>query len=379
MGRGTQLPESVRTFVPPHCPNEACPQHTVPKGSYDAWQPRGYARIRRAPGWVRRFTCLSCGRWFRCATFSEEYWKKVPGLNARISALLLNGTGIRQAARVLRRAPTTVRWRLRGMARQALLAHEEQRQQLRGRLVEGVALDGLRSFAGSQYEPLEVNTPVGMTHGYWLDVNLAALRRSGTMRPAQRQRREARDAALGRPVPRARRRAVEAQLRRLVELVPEGQPLRLVSDDEPDYARAVTQVGGIEHATVSARARRDAGNPLWKVNTLHGYSRHAVRGLVRETIAFPKTAAGLLDRLWVFLLGKNNTKGVSERCRALARTTPAMRLGLTTRPLSWRSLCGTRRFPTRVGLPPELREAYAGRYRARPHEKTAPYPPKYVG
>jgi len=31
------------------------------------------------------------------------------------------------------------------------------------------------------------------------------------------------------------------------------------------------------------------------------------------------------------------------------------------------------------GLPASLREAYDGRYRARPHEKSVPYQPRYTG
>ncbi len=84
--------------------------------------------------------------------------------------------------------------------------HFEQLQALRGRWTEDVAFDGLRSFAGSQSEPLELHTPVGVESGFVLDVNIAALRRSGTMRPEQRRRRAERDARLGWPEPRARER-----------------------------------------------------------------------------------------------------------------------------------------------------------------------------
>jgi hypothetical protein len=380
MGRGKELPARVTDFVPPFCPNPDCEWHTAQSGTYMTWQPRGCIRIERKPGWVRRFRCLSCGRWFRSSTYSDDYWKKYPGLNDRIFRLLLNGTGIRQAARVLEVAPTTIRWRLRGMARQALLAHVEQLHALRGQWTEDVAFDGLRAFAGSQYEPLDLHTPVWVTSGFVLDVNIAALRRSGTMRPEQRRRRAERDARLGWPEPRARELRARQILKRLVALVPPGRRLRLRTDEEPDYARAVAALDcGIEHTTVSSKARRDSGNPLWKVNTLHGYGRHAIRGLVRETVAFPKTAAGLWDRTWIFVLGQNNTKGIAERTVALARTTPAMRLGLARRPREWNSLCRRRRFPRRVGLPPGFSEAYEGRFRARPREKVAPYIPKFVG
>ena len=210
-----------------------------------------------------------------------------------------------------------------------------------------------------------------------LDLNIAALRRSGTMRPEQRRRRAERDARLGWPEPRARERRTRQILARLVDLVPPGRSLKLRSDEEPDYARAVASLepGRIEHTTVSSRARRDAGNPLWKVNTLHGYGRHAIRGLVRETIAFPKTAAGLWDRCWVFLLGQNNTKGVAERTVALARTTPAMRLGLARRPRGWTGLCQRRRFPRRTGLPQGIPRSVRGPLpRPAPREGRALHP-----
>ncbi len=49
------------------------------------------------------------------------------------------------------------------------------------------------------------------------------------------------------------------------------------------------------------------------------------------------------------------------------------------RPRGWAGLCQRRRFPRRTGLPRGFREAYEGRFRARPREKVAPYIPKYVG
>jgi hypothetical protein len=377
MGRGRGVPESVRRFVPPFCPNEDC-RHHLHTGDPEGWpwQSRGLRQTERKPYWVRNFSCRHCGRWFRSSVFGPDYWKKVPGLSARIYDHVHDGDGLRQASRKLRCGATTVRWHVRLLARQSLLFHVEQLQRLLGRLDEDVALDGLRTFAGSQYEPLDLNTAILVASGFFIALNAAGLRRSGTMRPDQRVRREQRDERLGRPDPRGRERSVHTMLAALLELTPH---LNLRTDEEPDYARAAAPFGGrITHATVNSKDRRDARNPLWKVNCLHGWARHALRALVRETIAFAKTSAGLLDRSWIFLVARNNTKGIREADADGRRTTPAMKLGLEKAPRRGRALLSRRRFPRRVGLPKDLEDAYRGTWRARPRENVKPYLHRFV-
>jgi len=53
---------------------------------------------------------------------------------------------------------------------------------------------------------------------------------------------------------------------------------------------------------------------------------------------------------------RNFVKGVSER--KPDRTTPAMRLGLASRPLKWRDVLARRLFPGRVELPAEWMRIY---------------------
>ena len=375
-----QVPASVQHFLPPFCPNPDC-EHHLDREPVPGWyRRRGLCAIRRKPGLVAQFSCCSCGRWFRASVFGPDYWKKLPGLQPRVYDLKANGCGQRQSARVLRVSPSTVRRRTRELARQCLLHHLLQLLRLRGRLDEPVACDGLRDYAGSQYEPLELNTPVGVVSTFLLDLNLVPLRRSGTMTARQKRVRDERDERLGRPEPQARRKRAREIFCRLDQLFAPGRRWTLRTDEEPDYARALASLprGRVEHRTVSSRARRDAKNPLRAVNALHGYMRHAMRDVVRETIAFAKTAAGLLDRGWIFLTIRNNTKGISERTADRARQTPAMVLGLTDRQLHGRALFARRLFPKRVGLPPELESAYRGTFRARPRENVKPYIYRFV-
>ncbi len=367
----------MRRFVPPFCPNEDCPYHLHTGGPETwPWQSRGLRTMARRPYVVRNFSCRHCGRWFRASVFGPDYWKKLSGLSARIYDHVHDGDALRQAARKLRCGATTVRWHVRLLARQSLLIHLEQLQRLVGRLREDVALDGLRTFAGSQYEPLDVNTAILTASGFVVALNAAGLRRSGSMRPDQRVRRELRDERLGRPDPRGRERSVHTMLAGLLELTPH---LNLRTDEEPDYRKAAAPFGDrITHMTVNSKERRDALNLLWKVNCLHGWARHALRALVRETIAFAKTSAGLLDRSWIFLAARNNTKGIRERDAEGRATTPAMLLGLEKAPRRGRALFSRRRFPRRVGLPKVLEDAYRGTWRARPRENVRPYVHRFV-
>jgi hypothetical protein len=201
------------------------------------------------------------------------------------------------------------------------------------------------------------------------------------MRPDQKTRREERDRRLGVPDPRDRVRRTRELLELYRELVRPDVVAVVRCDEEPDYARAQMQslpIEKLELRTISSRVRRDAKNPLWKVNALHGYMRHAMRNLVRETIAFAKTSAGLLDRAWIFTATRNNIKGVSERRADLSRITPAMRLELQKRQATARMLFGRRRFPKRVGLPDWCLPGYLGTFRARPGENVKPYVHKFV-
>lgn len=369
------VPVRVAAFTPPFCPNPDCCHHSREDGSGGfPHQARGCRQIARPPGWVRRFRCSACGRWFSSSCFSNDYWKKRPAQLRRLYPLLINGMTLRQAARTSRLAPTTIRRTLRHLARQALLLHQQQLHRFAGRLTEPVALDGLRTFVRSQYEVLDLHTAALVDTGFVVDLDAAPLRRSGALRPDQRSRRAAREARLGRPDPQARRRATARFLDRVAPLVPQGRSLQLRTDNEPDYARAIAAASApVLHRTTSSRVRRDARNPLWRINILHLYLRHAAPALRRETIAFAKRLPGLFDRLVVMMVAQNNTKGVSERRTSTSRITPAMRLGLETRPLGAAALFGARRFPQRVRLHPSLVGFFEGVEAGWPSEHVRPH------
>ncbi|HET6278557.1 MAG TPA: hypothetical protein VFG08_07230, partial [Candidatus Polarisedimenticolia bacterium] len=66
----------------------------------------------------------------------------------------------------------------------------------------------------------------------------------------------------------------------------------------------------------------------------------------RETIAFGRRLAAVMERLFLTVVWRNFIKGRSER--RPDPHTPAMRLGLTTEPWTWRGLLSRRLFPGRM-------------------------------
>lgn len=349
----------------------------------DGWrfQCRGWRRVARCRRRVRKFRCSACGRWFSSSTFTDEYWTKKAGLTDPIFHMLHEGMALRQIARTLNISPTAVRQRQRRLAQQALLIHGEMLARLSGTIDEPVVFDGLRTFADSQNEPLDLNTAVLAASGFLVDIDAAPLRRSGTMTPVQRRRRRERDRRLGRPDPRARLQSTLAFLARLEPLVRRGRPLELRTDEEKEYGRAVRRYRrlAIEHATTSSRRRRDERNPLWRVNHLHRLMRHALANQKRETLSFSKRLRGVIDRALTYIVWHNCTKGISERTTRGARDTPAMRLGLESRSLRGEEIFRRRRFPGRTGIADSLRAMYDGARRARPHEHLSLPVPKFAG
>jgi len=361
-------------FKPPFCPYENCPAHQR-RARRRGWRPRvkEHRRIARPPHRVTRYTCPECGRTFSDSRFSLDYRCRIAGLAVVVFRLVNEGQSLRQVARSARVSLGAVRGAVRRLGAQCLLLHLELLREIDPLLLSHAQLDGFRTFAASQHEPLDLNTLI-LPNGFFVDVDPAPLRRSGRMTPRQRHEREERERRLGRPDPRARERSTERILRRWLALLPEKVRPVLATDEEPAYGRVIRRLERkVIHRTVSSRARRDdPSHVLWRTNHEHRLLRHARADHKRETLSFAKRLWGLLDRIWIHVAWRNLVKGISERNRNKARTTPAMRLGIRSRPCRPEEMFRRRRFPGIVGLPRELEPVYLGAVRARPRETVRP-------
>jgi transposase-like protein len=337
------------TTPPPFCPNPRCDFHRVTSPSW-RFQRYGYFSRQQRPHRIQRYRCVPCGRHFSSQSFSTSYWLRRADLLGEIFHQLLACAAYRQIARHHQVSPSTVLTHAARLGRHCLLFHQQWRP---ARLAEPVALDSFISFEYSQYHPTAFHVLVGQHSHFFYGFTDSELRRSGRMTARQRLRRSSLEHQFGRPDPRATERDVAALLQ---VCAPTPQSVTLHSDEHTDYPRALARLPhlAVTHRTISSRALRTPRNPLFPVNLLDLLIRHSGANHKRETISFSKRRQSAAERMWILLAWRNYLKSFSERRRD---ATPAMRLGLTTRPLDARALLARRLFPTRI-RPPERWMAY---------------------
>jgi transposase-like protein len=328
-------------FVPPRCPQSACPAHLHPHPGFFRRDGRYRPRCRTRP--VPRFECRACGARFSRQTFRADYRHKKPHLNPHLLDLFVACVGQRQAARVLGVARRTIERRFRWLAAHADHFHRNHLD--RARLFGPFQLDELESFESNRFQPVTVPILIDRATFFIVDVAAAPLRRKGRLTPTQRSRRAAHEARHGRR-PTHSAPAVRSVLASLFPLVPAGSPVVLESDRKPLYRSLGRRLFGdrFEPRTYSATARRDHANPLFPINHTNARLRHFLSRLRRRTWCVSKTRAALDAHLRIAMLWANYVRGITNK----TRTTPAQALGLVAGPLrseevlAWRQDWGSR-------------------------------------
>jgi len=352
MLRSSQPVEGRRVdrFRPRFCPKPDCPDHRPTKRyrctKYGS-QPRATGPRRR----IQRYYCPTCDRYFSVQTFSCTYYLKRPELLLPVAAGLVAGSAHRQIARSLGCAPSTVTRLAARIGRHALLFQALALEQL-DKLDEPVVFDHFETFVFSQEDRLAIATPVGQKSWFSYGLDLAPHRRGG--------KRSARKRALVRPLTPRMPGAVVDSTRRVFQTLRSlaGGPPEIVSDDHPAYRQA--ERSGIEvrrrvypnppRGPGSNRAAaRERDREMFPVDLLHKLWRHTQAHQRRETIACGRRSNAVMERGFLFIVWRNFVKQVSERTSEAV--TPAMRLGLVPRPLSWSQVFSERLFPGRIRLP----------------------------
>ena len=339
------------SFVPPHCPNPNCKYHLQLEAGWRFKCIGTYGR-QVAPHRIQRFLCLHCRRSFSTQTFSTTYWLKRPDI---LPQLLTKTTGCmanRQIARDLKVAPSTIDRQLSRLGRHCLLYHAATMQTAEP--AQRVAIDGFVSFEHSQYWPFHHHLAIEPESDFIVYFTDSEVRRSGTMTPAQKRKRERLEAVLGRPDPKA----VYKDVKHLLEVVAGSQSkLTVLSDDHRAYPQAIKGLRcEVTHLVTSSKERRDADNPLFPVNLADMLLRHSSANHKRETIAWSKRRQASAERLAVFLVWRNYMK--SRREKRPRGPTPAEARGTIDHRVTVDELLGRRLFVSRTRLPARWADYY---------------------
>ena len=331
------------------CPSSLCRFHFDSAGW--RWIRWGTYRRNCEPRVIPRFRCCHCGLGFSSQTFSTPYYLKRPELQLPIFYRILACSGYRQIAREARCAHSTVMGQTARLGRHALLLLHHLRADHEPD--EPIVIDGFESFAFSQYHPIHLNLAVGGRSQFTYAFTFSELRRKGKMTERQKKVRASLERTFGRPDPKA----IEKGVADLIHLAARDRTELVVrSDEHPAYPRAFRRLPyRIHHEMTPSVEARTHHNPLYPVNAMDGLLRHNSANHKRETIAFSKSNAGLIERAAVLILWRNYAKQFSENHGG---GSPAMRAGLAEGLLGPKRLLGERLFPTRVPLPQPWRDYY---------------------
>lgn len=239
--------------------------------------------------------------------YSMNYRFKLPdpALSAKILSLTFHGASNRGIARSLEISEHCVRIRLQRLAKRAL---EFQSKVLENfKITEPLCYDGLQNFAGSQYDPNNINQILGRDSLFIYDYNFAPLNRTGRMSEWQKTHLKYLIRNEGRYNGRAIRLATTSLLRR-VHAKCDKNKMTLFSDEHYQYRRSIKHDLKdlcIDHITISSKACRNFQNILFAVNHADLVIRQRVAAFTRETISFSKTAGSMCQRYALFMVHKN--------------------------------------------------------------------------
>jgi hypothetical protein len=286
------------------------------------------------------------------------YWLRYTQLLAPLFHRLVGGSCLRQIGRELGIPHSTLQRQADRLGRHCLLFHKRLRPSAAPK--EPLVLDGFRTFEHSQYWPFDLNLLIGVSH-YVYGFNDAELRRSGTMRPAQKLKRSHLEAKHGRPHPQATQRSV---MELVARIVPEETRATIRSDEHHAYPQAFKRLVNreLDHEQTSSKRTRTTGNPLFPVNLADLLLRHSSANHKRETIAFSKRRQGALYRAAIWVVWRNYLKSRSENRRD---SPPGVAIGVIRERLTVEDVLASRLFPTHARLTPWLECCYQGRIPTR--------------
>ena len=346
-------------LIPPYCPNSRCLFHFETESKF--YVKNGWAKTEKPPFKNQRFKCKHCGEQFSANTFGLDFRKRVAGLSEQVLHFSMNGMSNNSIARLLKIAEGTVRDRLKEMARQSLYFEKKHYPKT---LNEDVAYDGFETFTHSQFSPCYINTAVGSNSMFIYHNTFSPLNRKGRMTDDQKLKNRELILQYG-FYPRDS--VFEESCYILKNLSSMGPGRTLYSDEHRSYERAVRSFDfQMVHETISSKQRRDPSNPLFPINHLHMSYRHFFSSQQRETIAFQKHEAALLEKMQLMKIYRNfmSTKFVKKNKYDphAHEWSPAMYVGVASKVMSFEEVFGTRRMKSQIKLDPKEKDFVDRKY-----------------
>jgi transposase-like protein len=350
--------KKLSSFKPTFCPNPKCKFHLSGSNFYKL---NGMIKTKKAPYWNQRYRCKACLTQFSYNTFQLDFRKRLTGLSGTIFQMSMNGMTNCSIARLLKVRERVIRNRLGLLSRQAQLFEKGLERDLK--IHEPVCYDGFETFSGSQFSPCYINTAVGKNSLYTFSATFSPLNRKGAMTAGQRDKNVKLQEEFGKYPKNSVYKLTDYTYKKLISL--SGLDcLILHTDEHKTYSYLLKERYNHQfiHIQTNSKERRDTRNPLFPVNHLHLNYRHFLASHRRETIAFNKNEAGLMDRILLMKVYKNFMRPKTLRRRGFEISSPAMDLNLSDKILDFNEIFLKRRFKTHYELDEVEAQTYSRIY-----------------
>ena len=347
-----KIPDQFK-LIPPFCPNSLCVFHLGTNQKF--YVKNGWTVTDKPPFRNQRFKCRHCKTQFSANTFALDFRKRVAQISERVLFYSMNGMSNNSISKRLKVSEATIRERLKTMARQSLIFEKENAP---NEIKENVAYDGFETFTYSQFSPCYINTAVGSQSMFIYHNTLSPLNRKGRMTCEQKKKNQMLILKHG-LYPQDS--VFEETKYILKKLSTKASGQILFTDEHKSYLRAIRTFDfRMSHECINSQVRRDSSNPLFPINRLHNIYRHFFSSQHRETIAFQKHEAALMDKIQLMKIYQNfmRPKFVKKnKFDPLAHErSPAMYVGVAEKILSFEDVFGTRKYATQVRLDEKERD-----------------------
>jgi transposase-like protein len=334
-------------LIPPFCPNFSCLFHLGTNQKF--YVKNGWTVTDRPPFKNQRFKCRHCKKQFSANTFSLDFRKRVAKISERILFYSMNGMTNNSISKRLSVAEATVRDRLKVMAQQALIF---EKQNAPKEIKEHIAYDGFETFTYSQFSPCYINTAVGSESMFIYHNTFSPLNRKGRMTDEQKKKNKKLILQHGTYPKDSVFEETKYVLKNLSE---KASGKILFTDEHKSYLRAIKSFDfKMSHESVSSTLRRDSSNPLFPINRLHNMYRHYFSSQHRETIAFQKHEAALMDKIQLMKIYQNFMRPKFVKKNKIDphahECFPAMYVEVAKKVLNFEEFFGIKRHETQVQL-----------------------------
>jgi len=330
-------------FQPPFCPYRNCVRHLEP--GLDFYVLFGTYKAACRSHLVQRYRCRTCRRTFSRQTFRFDRHDHRPDLGPRVFVLLASGIGLRQTARVLGVAVSTVVRKFRKLGRHLRRLNLTLRRSL---ALEGLRLhfDEFETYEGERStRPLTVPMLVASESRYIIWAESAPIRPRGKMTEKRRKAVERAEKRHG--VRRdLSRRAIRRTLARGLMVASGCGRIVLDTDEKTVYPELAREAFGakLEHRQTSSKLVRDTFNPLFAINHEEAILRDLMGRLTRDSWLVSKKRRFLDLALQLHMSYRN----LVRRRFNYDEESPAQKLGFVSRRLrpeellTWRLEWGER-------------------------------------